>query len=153
MLMFINGEFVDAQSGATFEVTNPATGESLGQVPDGGAADAEAAIAAADTAFANWSKTTAYERADVLMAAWRLMRERSKELAALMTREQGKPLRASAAEVNYGADFIRWFAEEARRLTGEWIPSSRSNQRFLSCLLYTSPSPRDLSTSRMPSSA
>ncbi len=130
--MFINGEFVDAQSGATFEVTNPATGESLGQVPDGGAADAEAAIAAADTAFANWSKTTAYERADVLMAAWRLMRERSKELAALMTREQGKPLRASAAEVNYGADFIRWFAEEARRLTGEWIPSSRSNQRFLS---------------------
>ena len=130
--MFINGEFVDAVSGATFEVTNPATGESLGQVPDGAAADAEAAIAAADAAFADWSKTTAYERADILMAAWRLMEERADDLAALMTAEQGKPLRASKAEVAYGADFIRWFAEEARRLTGEWIPSSRANQRFLS---------------------
>ena len=130
--MFINGEFVDALSGATFEVTNPATGASLGHVPDGGAADAEAAIAAADAAFADWSRTTAYERADFLMTAWRLMGERASDLAALMTAEQGKPLRASKAEVNYGADFIRWFAEEARRLTGEWIPSSRANQRFLS---------------------
>ena len=130
--MFINGEFVDAISGATFEVTNPATGESLGQVPDGGAGDAESAIAAADAAFGEWSRTTAYERADILMAAWRLMGERASELAALMTAEQGKPLRASVAEVSYGADFIRWFAEEARRLTGEWIPSSRANQRFLS---------------------
>ncbi len=130
--MFINGEFVDALSGATFEVTNPATGASLGHVPDGAAADAEAAIAAADAAFADWSRTTAYERADILMTAWRLMGERASDLAALMTAEQGKPLRASKAEVNYGADFIRWFAEEARRLTGEWIPSSRANQRFLS---------------------
>lgn len=130
--MFINGEFVDALSGATFEVTNPATGASLGHVPDGGAADAEAAIAAADAAFADWSRTTAYERADILMTAWRLMGERASDLAALMTAEQGKPLRASKAEVTYGADFIRWFAEEARRLTGEWIPSSRANQRFLS---------------------
>ena len=130
--MFINGEFVDALSGATFEVTNPATGASLGHVPDGAAADAEAAIAAADAAFADWSRTTAYERADILMTAWRLMGERASDLATLMTAEQGKPLRASKAEVNYGADFIRWFAEEARRLTGEWIPSSRANQRFLS---------------------
>lgn len=113
--MFINGEFVDAISGATFAVTNPATGEHLGDVPDGDAADAERAIGAADAAFAAWSQTTAYERADVLMAAWNLMRERAGELAVLMTAEQGKPLRASAAEVNYGADFIRWFAEEADR--------------------------------------
>ncbi len=130
--MFINGEFVDAISGRTFDVANPATGEHLGSVPDGDAADAERAIAAADAAFADWSQTTAYERADILMAAWNLMRERAGDLAELMTAEQGKPLRASAAEVNYGADFIRWFAEEARRLTGEWIPSSRANQRFLS---------------------
>ncbi len=130
--MFINGEFVDAISGATFAVTNPATGEHLGDVPDGGAEDAERAISAADAAFSSWSQTTAYERADVLMAAWNLMRDRAGDLAALMTAEQGKPLRASAAEVNYGADFIRWFAEEARRLTGEWIPSARANQRFLS---------------------
>ncbi len=130
--MFINGEFVDAISGNTFEVTNPATGERLGEVPDGNADDAERAIEAADVAFADWSSTTAYERADILMRAWNLMRERADDLAALMTAEQGKPLRASGAEVNYGADFIRWFAEEARRLTGEWIPSSRANQRFLS---------------------
>ena len=130
--MFINGEFVDAVSGNTFEVTNPATGQPLGEVPDGDARDAERAIAAADAAFGDWSQTTAYERADVLMAAWNLMRERADELAALMTAEQGKPLRASSFEVNYGADFIRWFAEEARRLTGEWIPSARANQRFLS---------------------
>ena len=130
--MFINGEFIDAISGKTFEVTNPATGERLGEVPDGDASDAERAIAAADAAFADWSQTTAYERADILMAAWNLMRERAEDLATLMTAEQGKPLRASRAEVNYGADFIRWFAEEARRLTGEWIPSARANQRFLS---------------------
>lgn len=130
--MFINGEFVDAISGATFGVTNPANGKHLGDVPDGAAEDAQAAIGAADEAFSAWSQTTAYERADVLMGAWNLMRERAGDLAALMTAEQGKPLRASAAEVNYGADFIRWFAEEARRLTGEWIPSARANQRFLS---------------------
>lgn len=130
--MFINGEWVDAASGQTFDVTNPATGDTLGTMPDGSAEDAIRAIDAADAAFADWSTTTAYERAEILMTAWTLMRERAEELAALMTAEQGKPLRASAAEVGYGADFIRWFAEEARRLTGEWIPSARANQRFLS---------------------
>ena len=130
--MFIDGEWVAANSGKTFDVINPATGEHLGVVPDGDASDATAAVDAATAAFASWSRTTAYERADILMNAWRLMGERSEELAALMTAEQGKPLRASRAEVNYGADFIRWFAEEARRLTGEWLPSSRPNQRFLS---------------------
>ena len=130
--MYINGEWLDAISGRTFPVTNPATGEHLADVPDGGVEDAERAIAAADVAFASWSTTTPYERADILMSAWNLMRERADSLAELMTAEQGKPMRASAAEVNYGADFIRWFAEEARRLTGEWIPSARANQRFLS---------------------
>ena len=130
--MFINGEWVDSQSGKTFAVTNPATGDHLGDVPDGDADDARLAIEAADRAFVDWSKTTAYERADILMTAWNLMGDRASDLADLMTAEQGKPLRASAAEVNYGADFIRWFAEEARRLTGEWIPSARANQRFLS---------------------
>ncbi|MDW3180260.1 MAG: NAD-dependent succinate-semialdehyde dehydrogenase [Acidimicrobiia bacterium] len=130
--MFIDGEWVEARSGATFEVTNPATGAVLGEVPDGSEQDAVLAVAAAHSAFGEWSQTTAYERADLLMAAWSIMRERADELAALMTAEQGKPLRASAAEVNYGADFIRWFAEEARRLVGEWIPSARANQRFLS---------------------
>jgi len=129
--MFINGEWVDAISGATFAVTNPATGEEIGHVPDGGADDALAAIAAADAAFGSWSTATAYKRADILLDAWRLMNERADDLATLMTQEQGKPLKASRFEVGYGADFIRWFSEEARRLTGEWLPSGRPDQRFL----------------------
>jgi len=129
--MFINGEWIDAQSGERFEVVNPATGESIGTMPDGGADDARAAIAAADDAFGTWSTTTAYERADILMAAWNLMTSRASELAELMTTEQGKPLRASRFEVGYAADFVRWFAEEARRITGSWLPSSRADQRFL----------------------
>ena len=129
--MYINGAWIDARSGGTFPVTNPATGEELGQIPDGGADDAADAIAAADAAFSSWSATTPYERADLLMNAWQLMVDRAPELAELMTTEQGKPLRASTFEVGYAADFIRWFAEEARRLTGEWLPSGRSDQRFL----------------------
>ena len=129
--MFIDGEFREARSGATFEVTDPATGEVINSVPDGGADDARDAIAAADAAFAAWSNTTARERADLLYRAWQLMQERSSELAELMTREQGKPLRASRAEVAYASDFLRFYAEEATRVTGEWLPSSRPDQRFL----------------------
>ena len=129
--MFINGEWADAVSDATFDVTNPATGEVIGSVPDGGADDATAAIAAADEAFGPWSQTTAYERADLLYRAWELMTERRAELAELMTHEQGKPLKASSAEVKYGADFLRWYAEEAKRVAGEWLPSARADQRFL----------------------
>ncbi len=129
--MFIDGTWTDARSGATFEVTDPATGEVIGSVADGGADDARDAVAAADSAFASWSATTARERADLLYRAWQLMQERSEELAALMTREQGKPLRASRAEVAYAADFLRFYAEEATRVIGEWLPSSRPDQRFL----------------------
>lgn len=129
--MFINGEWADAEFGGTFDVTNPATGEVIGSVPDGGADDATAAVAAADEAFGAWSQTTAYERADLLYRAWELMTERSAQLAELMTREQGKPLKASSAEVKYGADFLRWYAEEAKRVAGEWLPSARADQRFL----------------------
>lgn len=130
--MFINGAWVDAVSGERFPVTNPATGELLGDMPDGGAPDAELAIAAAHQAFPSWSTTTAYERSAVLYRAWELMTERSSELAELMTSEQGKPLKASTFEVKYGADFLLWFAEEAKRVEGHWLPSARANQRFLS---------------------
>ena len=130
--MFINGQWVDAVDGGTFAVTNPATGDVIGSVPNGGAADATAAIDAAHAAQPDWGATTTYSRADLLMGAWRLMGERATELAALMTEEQGKPLKASRAEVTYGADFLRWFAEEARRIAGEWLPSGRADQRFLS---------------------
>jgi len=129
--MFIDGEWGEARSGQRFEVTDPATGEVIGEVPDGDASDAERAVEAADRAFGSWSSTTAKERADLLYAAWRLMTERSEALAELMTREQGKPLRASRNEVAYAGDFLRFYAEEATRVTGEWLPSARSDQRFL----------------------
>ncbi len=129
--MFINGEWVDAIAGGTFAVTNPATGEEIGRVPDGGPDDARAAIAAADAAFPAWAATTPFERADMLLKAWQLMNTRADDLARLMTTEQGKPLRAARTEVTYAADFLRWFAEEGRRIGGEWLPSSRSDQRFL----------------------
>lgn len=130
--MFIDGKWVDARSGKTFDVTNPATGEVLGSVPAGGSEDAVAAIDAAHASFSEWSNTTAYERSRLLYRAWELMTERSEALAELMTAEQGKPLKASRAEVKYAADFLIWFAEEAKRVTGEWLPSQRPNQRFLS---------------------
>jgi succinate-semialdehyde dehydrogenase/glutarate-semialdehyde dehydrogenase len=130
--MFINGNWVDAANGATFEITNPATGDVIGECPDGTAADAIRAIDAAHAAQPQWGATTAFSRADLLMEAWRLMGERAEPLAQLMTKEQGKPLKASRNEVAYGADFLRWFAEEARRITGQWLPSSRPDQRFLS---------------------
>src|SRR5688572_2090069 len=93
--IYIDGQWCSADDGATFAVTDPATGRVIGQAADGGRADTEAAIAAADRALPAWSGATAYERAAVLAKADALMRERRKELAALMTREQGKPLKAA----------------------------------------------------------
>ncbi len=130
--MFIDGEWVDARSGKTFDITNPATGELLGSAPAGEPEDAVAAIDAAYASFPDWANTTAYERSRLLYRAWQLMTERSEMLAQLMTAEQGKPLKAARAEVNYAADFLIWFAEEAKRVNGEWLPSQRPDQRFLS---------------------
>jgi len=127
--MFINGEWKATTK--TFAVYNPATGEEIGQVADGNQTDANEAINAAHAAFASWSKCTAYQRSAILYRAYQLMVERKEELAQLMTREQGKPLKAARFEVQYGADFLLWFAEEAKRVYGETIPSSRANQRFI----------------------
>ena len=129
--MFINGEWCEAASGRAFEVTDPATGEVIGSMPDGDASDATRAVGAAENALAAWSATTARERSDLLLAAWRLMTERAEEIAQLMTREQGKPLKAARNEVNYAADFLRFYSEEATRVAGEWLPSQRADQRFL----------------------
>ena len=129
--MYIDGEWRSALSGNTFESINPATGDVLGTAPDGGRDDARKAIDAADAALPAWRATTAYERAEILAAAYRLMIERQDELATLMTREQGKPLRMARTEVGYAADFLLWFAEEAKRVYGEVIPSARADQRFV----------------------
>lgn len=131
---YINGEWVGSAAGsatAAFDVTNPATGAVIGSVADGGSAEALLAVDAADAAFNSWSATTAYERSDVLYRAWALMTERAEDLAQTMTAEQGKPIRAARNEVKYAADFLLWYAEEAKRIYGETIPSARPDQRFL----------------------
>jgi succinate-semialdehyde dehydrogenase/glutarate-semialdehyde dehydrogenase len=130
-VLYINGQWRDAASGATFEVTDPATGRVLDRVADADAADTAAAVDAAAAAFEGWSTLTAYQRAEKLAAAHHLMLERREDLAKLMTSEQGKPLRAARIEVGYAADFLSWFAEEAKRVYGQTIPSSRADQRFL----------------------
>jgi succinate-semialdehyde dehydrogenase/glutarate-semialdehyde dehydrogenase len=129
--IYIGGEWAPAASGATFAVTDPATGAVLAEVADGGADESRRAVAAAAGALPAWSSLTAYERSDLLMAAHRLLLERSEDLAALMTSEQGKPIRAARIEVKYASDFVIWFAEEAKRLYGRTVPSSRRDQRFV----------------------
>ncbi|MFT5438191.1 MAG: succinate-semialdehyde dehydrogenase/glutarate-semialdehyde dehydrogenase [Alphaproteobacteria bacterium] len=129
--MFINGEWCEAASGKRFEVTNPATGEVITDVADGGREDAARAIEAASAAFAGWSGMTAYDRSRILYKAWELMTARAGDIARIMTTEQGKPLRAALNEVRYGADFLLWYAEEAKRVYGETIPAPRADQRFI----------------------
>jgi succinate-semialdehyde dehydrogenase/glutarate-semialdehyde dehydrogenase len=130
-VLYINGEWREAAGGRTFEVTDPATGKVLDRVADAGRRDAADAIAAAEAAFPGWAALTAYQRAEKLAAAHHLMLERREDLAKLMTSEQGKPLRAARIEVGYAADFLQWFAEEAKRVYGQTIPSARADQRFL----------------------
>jgi succinate-semialdehyde dehydrogenase/glutarate-semialdehyde dehydrogenase len=128
--MFINGQWTTT-SAHQFEVINPATGESVAQVVDGGRGAAVAAIEAAHKAFPGWAGQRAYARADILTRAYQLMMEKQEHLAQTMTTEQGKPIRVARLEVKYAADFMLWFAEEAKRVYGEVIPSARSDQRFI----------------------
>jgi succinate-semialdehyde dehydrogenase/glutarate-semialdehyde dehydrogenase len=129
--MYIDGYWVSAETGKMFDIFNPADREKIGEVPDGNRQDAVKAIDAAAKAFGPWSKLTAYQRSAYLYRAYQLMLARKEDLARLMTSEQGKPLRAARAEVQYGADFLLWFAEEAKRVYGELIPAPRPDQRFL----------------------
>ncbi len=129
--MFIDGTWGNATNGAVFDVINPANQKTICSVPDGSGADAVAAIEAAERALGAWAGRSAYERSEILYKAWQLMTERSEALARTMTEEQGKPLRAARIEVKYAADFLLWFAEEAKRVYGETIPAARADQRFI----------------------
>lgn len=129
--MYINGEWVSALENRMFPVFNPADGGKIADVPDGDRSDVRNAIDAADRALAQWSAMTAYQRSALLYRAHELMMARKSDLARLMTHEQGKPLRAAMAEVQYGADFLLWFAEEAKRVYGETLPAPRPDQRFM----------------------
>jgi succinate-semialdehyde dehydrogenase/glutarate-semialdehyde dehydrogenase len=130
-MLYINGEWRSAASGRTFPSRNPATGDVIDVAADAGVEDVEAAVEAAAAAFDEWSTRTAYERSSYLAQAHQLMLERRESLAKLMTEEQGKPIRMARNEVGYAADFLLWFAEEAKRVYGETIPSARADQRFL----------------------
>ncbi len=129
--MYINGKWVSAKNGATFAVFNPYNGEQIGDVADGDHDDATRAIEAAQQAFGPWSNLTAYQRSTYLYAAYQLMMDNREHLSRVMTEEQGKPLKASRGEIQYGADFLLWYAEEAKRVYGETIPAPRPDQRFM----------------------
>ncbi|NNU68686.1 NAD-dependent succinate-semialdehyde dehydrogenase (plasmid) [Rhizobium indicum] len=127
----IADRWIEAEGRKAATVRNPATGEPLGVVPDLGAAETEDAIRAAVIAQKLWAKKTAGERAAVLKAWHRLMIENRDDLAMILTLEQGKPLAEAKGEITYGASFIEWFAEEARRINGEVVPGHQPDKRIL----------------------
>ncbi len=127
----IGGRWVGADSGKTFAVTDPATGENIGTVPDCGVAETRRAIDAAQAAFAAWRAKTAAERADALRRLAALIEQNKEELAMLLTAEQGKSLAEARGEVGSSAAYVQWFAEEARRIYGDTIPSPWPNRRIL----------------------
>ena len=128
---YIDGQWVDADNGETITVTNPATGEELGTVPKMGAAETKRAIEAAQKAMPEWAAKTAAERAKVLRKWFNLIIENQEELAQLLTAEQGKSLTEARGEIAYGAAFIDWFAEEAKRAYGEVVPTHDKNKRII----------------------
>ncbi|MYN46282.1 succinate-semialdehyde dehydrogenase [Pseudoduganella sp. FT93W] len=128
---YVNGAWCDADNGATLAVHNPATGAQLGSVPLMGAAETRSAIAAAQAAWPAWRKKTAKERAAILRRWNDLILANAEDLAQLMTAEQGKPLAEARGEVAYGASFIEWFAEEAKRIAGETLASPWPDRRLL----------------------
>ncbi|MGE8064583.1 NADP-dependent succinate-semialdehyde dehydrogenase [Pseudomonas sp. NPDC089569] len=128
---YIDGVWLDADSGQTLKVNNPATNEIIGTVPKMGAAETRRAIEAADKALPAWRALTAKERASKLRRWYELMLENQDDLARLMTIEQGKPLTESKGEIVYAAAFFEWFAEEAKRVYGDVIPGHQPDKRLL----------------------
>ena len=128
---YIGGAWRGAATGATFDVTNPSTLEKIAAVPDMGAQEAREAIDAAMPAFHEWREKTAKERGAILRRWFELIMDEQEPLAHLLTLEQGKPLAEARGEIAYGASFIEWFAEEAKRTYGETIPGHLSDKRLM----------------------
>lgn len=128
---WLDGAWVQADDGTHIVVTNPATGDVLAHVPKMGRAETLRAIQAADAAWPAWRALTAKARSAALMKWFQLMQQHAEDLAVLMTLEQGKPLSEARGEVAYAASFVEWFAEEAKRLYGETIPSPMADRRLL----------------------
>jgi succinate-semialdehyde dehydrogenase/glutarate-semialdehyde dehydrogenase len=127
----IGEHWIDAASGAALDVTNPATGDVIGQVPALGATETHEAIKAAECAQKSWAARTAKERANILRDWFNLIVENADDLAMILTMEQGKPLAEARGEIIYGASFIEWFSEEARRMYGDVIPGHATDKRIV----------------------
>jgi succinate-semialdehyde dehydrogenase/glutarate-semialdehyde dehydrogenase len=129
--LLINGEWRAAEGGKTLEVHDPATGNVVKQIADASVADGEAAMDAAATALPQWAATPARERAELLRHTFDLLTERAEDFALLMTIEMGKPLAEARGEVTYGAEFVRWFSEEATRVQGRYGPNPEGTGRMI----------------------
>ena len=128
---FVAGEWIDAADNRTIDVHNPATGELIGTVPALGREETAGAIAAADAAWPGWRTMTAHERSRIVRRWYDLIVRHQDDLAMIMTAEQGKPLAESLGEVLYGAGFVEWFAEEAKRVYGDIIPMGQPGKRII----------------------
>ena len=128
---YVAGEWVSPSDDSAIDVTNPATGELIGRVPNLGAAETDAAIAAAEAAQKAWAKRTAKERSVILRRWHDLMMENQEDLGKILTAEQGKPLAEAMGEIAYSASFLEWFAEEARRAYGDVTPGHAPDKRLL----------------------
>jgi len=129
--MYVNGKWVKAKGNQTFPVTNPATGKTIGSVPDGGKEDARLAVDAAHAAFPVWSGKTAEERSYFLRKWHDAILDNKNEIAEILVLEQGKPMKEALGEITYAASFLLWYAEEAKRIYGETIPASAPDKRIL----------------------
>ena len=127
---YISGQFQPGRTGH-FAVHNPADGSLLALVAEAGSTETEQAIAAAAAAFSAWSGATAAQRSALLMRWYQLMQQHQHDLARILTLEQGKPLTEAMGEINYGASFVSWFAEEAKRMNGDIIPAAATDQQIL----------------------
>ena len=128
---YVNGQWIEADDGTRFAVTNPADGETIAQVSSLGQAETTRAIAAAQAALPAWRGKTAKERSNILRTWFELIMANQEDLARLLSWEQGKPLAESRGEVAYGASFIEWFAEEAKRVYGDVIPHDKQGRRLV----------------------
>ncbi|RYE88312.1 MAG: aldehyde dehydrogenase family protein, partial [Hyphomicrobiales bacterium] len=130
--LFVDGQWLGrASDGRTFEVTNPSTGAVLATLPDAGVAEAKSAIEAAQRAQGAWAAKTGKERAAGLRKLHELMVAHADDLAAIMTAEQGKPVAEAKGEVLYGASYVEWFGEEAKRVYGDTIPGHQADKRII----------------------
>lgn len=128
---YVDGQWIDADSGETLAVLNPANGETVAEIAKCGTAETRRAIEAAETAQLSWRKKSAKERSAILKKWFALMMEAHDDLAQILTAEQGKPLAEAKGEIAYGASYIEWFAEEAKRVYGDTIPAPSEDKRVV----------------------